>query len=179
MEEEWKEVVAYEGLYQVSNLGRIKSLFKKHKNEIFLKPKIERNGYLRITLAKKGKHKSFSIHRLVAIAFKPNPLNLPQVNHIDENKLNNNSNNLEWCTGEYNLNYGKRNLKCSNFNKENFSKKVYQYSKDKILIRKWNSLADAERESNFNHSAISNCCLGKRKYYKNYKWAYKPLEEAN
>lgn len=109
----WKPIKDYEGLYQVSNLGRVKSLERidslghKRKEKIF-KPRKDKYGYLRVSLWKDGKGKMVSIHRLVAIHFIPNPDNLPEVNHKDENKENNTLSNLEWCDRKYNNNYGTR-----------------------------------------------------------------------
>ena len=101
----WKDVKGYEGLYQVSNLGGIKSLGNsQNRKEKLLRTSI-RNGYCTTYLYKNNKKKSFLCHRLVAEAFIPNPDNLPQVNHKDENKLNNCVENLEWCTAKYNVNY--------------------------------------------------------------------------
>lgn len=112
--EEWKDIKGYEGLYQISNKGRVKSLGNnKSRKEKIRDGKIDNNGYKRIGLCKNGKEKKYKIHRLVAQAFLPNPDNLPVVNHKDENKLNNNVENLEWCTQEYNCNYGSRNEKIS------------------------------------------------------------------
>lgn len=119
MTEIWKDIVGYEGLYQVSNLGNVKRL-KGYKGrekgyiveEHLIKPSINSNGYQNVVLCKNGKTKTFTMHRLVAIAFLYNSDNLPQVNHKDENKLNNCVDNLEWCDSKYN-NYGTRNKKCS------------------------------------------------------------------
>ena len=105
--EEWRDIKGYEGLYQVSNKGRVKSLGNnKTKKEKILSLKPSNNGYIRVYLCKNGKQKPFSVHRLVAQAFLLNPNNLPVVNHKDENKLNNNVENLEWCTVAYNNTYG-------------------------------------------------------------------------
>lgn len=120
MTEIWKDIVGYEGLYQVSNLGNVKRL-KGYKGrgkgyiveEHFIQPSINSRGYQNVVLCKNGKTKTFSMHRLVAIAFLDNSNNLPQVNHKDENKLNNCVDNLEWCNSKYNNNYGTRNKKCS------------------------------------------------------------------
>ena len=113
--EVWKDVVGYEGLYQVSNLGRIKSLprlvhFKQDlyrmTKERILKNSVLKSGYCKVTLCKPGSQKLTLVHRIVAQAFIPNPLNLEYVNHKDENPLNCCVDNLEWCTHTYNLNYG-------------------------------------------------------------------------
>ena len=110
--EEWKDIKGYEGIYQISNKGRVKSLGNnKTKKEKILRPR-KINGYFSVRLCKKGeKPKEFNIHRLVAEHFIPNPDNLPVVNHKDENKLNNNVENLEWCTVAYNVNYSVNNCK--------------------------------------------------------------------
>ena len=105
----WKDIKGYEGLYQISNKGRVKSLGNnKTKKEKILSPG-KHKGYFYVSLYKNRKEKKYSIHRLVAQAFLPNPDNLPVVNHKDENKLNNNVENLEWCTQEYNVNYSSSN----------------------------------------------------------------------
>ena len=107
----WKDIKGYEGLYQISNKGRVKTLGNnKTRKEKIRDGKIDR-GYKRILLCKNGKKKQCLIHRLVAEAFLPNPDNLPVVNHKDENKLNNNVENLEWCTQAYNVNYSHNNCK--------------------------------------------------------------------
>lgn len=108
--EEWKDIKGYEGIYQISNKGRVKSLGNnKTRKEKILKPKPANNGYIRVYLCRKGeKPKPFLVHRLVAEHFILNPDNLPVVNHKDENKLNNNVENLEWCSVEYNNKYGTR-----------------------------------------------------------------------
>ena len=120
MTEIWKDIVGYEGLYQVSNLGNVKRL-KGYKGrgkgyiveEHIIQPSINSRGYQNVILCKNGKTKTFTMHRLVAIAFLYNSDNLPEVNHKDEDKTNNCVDNLEWCTAKYNVNYGTRNKKCS------------------------------------------------------------------
>lgn len=103
----WKPVVGYEGLYEVSNTGNVKSLGNKvWKNARILKPQVRgKSGYLFVRLSKDGQAKGINIHRLVAETFIPNPLNLPIVNHKDENRTNNHVDNLEWCTVSYNSKY--------------------------------------------------------------------------
>lgn len=104
--EEWRDIEGYEGLYQVSNKGNVKSLnYRRSGKEKKLRPE-KLNGYLLVCLSKDKKHKGFLVHRLVAKYFLENPDNLPVVNHKDENKENNSSENLEWCTQRYNVNYG-------------------------------------------------------------------------
>ena len=113
IDEIWKDIPDYEGLYQVSNLGRIKRLEHKRKNNLIntdstykehiLKPAKQTSEYMYIVLCKNGKTKGFRVHRLVAQTFIPNPENKPQVNHIDTNKSNNNVNNLEWCSRSENM----------------------------------------------------------------------------
>lgn len=109
--EEWKDIEGYESLYQVSTLGRVKSLARKDSRgcplrERYLKPDTRTCGYLFVSLSKNGIVHAKTIHRLVAQAFIDNPYDYPQVNHKDEDKTNNRVENLEWCTAKYNLNYG-------------------------------------------------------------------------
>lgn len=118
MKEIWKDVIGYEGLYQVSNIGNVKSLDRVVRYGRTLKGKEktkfeEKDGYLVVALCKNGKAKHIKVHRLVATAFIENPFNLPEVNHKDENKKNNHFDNLEWCTTKHNINYGTRNAKVS------------------------------------------------------------------
>ena len=169
MREIWKDIKDYEGLYQVSNWGRVKSLGNggTHKTSRILKS-ADARGYLQVELSKNGKTKKFSIHRLVAEAFLPNPLNLPQINHKDENPSNNNVSNLEWCDCKYNINYGSRNKKVAKVN----SKPVLQFSKSGSFIREWPSAKECGRNG-FDFRNVSACCLGKRKTYKGYIWKYK------
>ena len=101
MIEEWRPIVGFEGLYEVSNTGQVRNCRGK-----LLRPGLNHNGYLKCVLCKKGKTKTIYIHRLVAQAFIPNPQDLPQVNHKDEDKTNNSVDNLEWCSSKYNVNYG-------------------------------------------------------------------------
>ena len=146
------------------------------------------NGYLSVQLFdENGKSKRFLIHRLVAAAFVPNPENLPQVNHIDENPLNNAVSNLEWCTAKYNMNYGNgaktrhskidyttENRKTTaRINGSKRSKTVLQCSINGELIAKYNSAAEASRKTGANHSHIVECCNGKRyKTVNNFIWKY-------
>lgn len=113
MNEIWKDIEGYEGLYQVSNLGRVQSVDRLDGSNHRLKGKIRStsirpNGYEKVILSKNSKRKGHSVHRLVAQAFIPNPENKPQVNHIDENQTNNMASNLEWSTAKENANHGTR-----------------------------------------------------------------------
>ena len=163
--EYWKPVVGYEGLYEVSNWGRVKSL--KFGKEKILKP-IIRHGYYFVGLSKNGIVKSYSVHRLVAQVFIPNPNNLPCVNHKDENKQNNVVSNLEWCTHEYNNSYGTRSKRVA----EKQSKPVLQYDLEGNLIKEWVSINECGRNG-FNQGGICKCCNGKQKIYKGFIWKYK------
>lgn len=165
MEEIWKNIKEYED-YQVSNLGRVKSL--KFGKEIIMSQKIDRKGYLCVNLCKNGKHKKFSVHRLVAEAFIPNPNNYPQVNHKSEIKTQNNVENLEWCTNDYNQKYGNCIMKKS--------KTVLQKDKhtDKV-IAEYNSLRDIERLLGYKRTVISKCCNNAPHCLSayGYKWVFK------
>lgn len=148
----WKDCKGYEGLYQVSNLGRIWSI----KRQKYLKGCGDKDGYLRVSLtAKNGKVKTEKIHRLVAIAFISNPLGLPVVNHKDENKQNNTVDNLEWCSVGYNTIYSRgKPVLCVELNK------VFDCSQS------------AMRELGICGSAIRGCCKGKGKTAGGYHWRY-------
>ena len=144
MIEEWRTIVGYEGQYEVSSYGRVRSLdrfyYRLHKGKV-LSPTKDRYGYLTVTLNCNGKSKTIKIHRLVAQAFLPNPDNLPQINHLDEDKTNNRVDNLEWCDPKYNMNYGTRQERYRNtmlerghwsgLSREEYEKKRYQENKDK------------------------------------------------
>lgn len=172
MDEIWKDIKDYEGLYQVSNWGRIKSI--RFGKERIMKLCIDRYGYLYIVLYKNNKQKNFRIHRLVAEAFLQNPHNYPCINHKDENKQNNNVENLEWCSAKYNANYGTRNERISkNRDISKHSKPVLQYTLDGQFVREWLSAKQAEIEGGFHQGNICMCCRGKRKYHHNFIWRYK------
>ena len=181
IQEIWKDIQGYEGLYQISNLGRVKSLERiiitsnnitKKISEKILKPCLRKNGYYSIVLQKNNKSKYYTIHRLVAKEFIPNPDNLPQVNHKDENKLNNNVDNLEWCTSKYNNNYGTHNERHALAR----SKTVYQYSLSKKLLSIWKSTHDVNYKLGYHQGNIAACCRGERKTAYNCIWSYEKLE---
>lgn len=155
----FKEIEGYEGLYEVSNLGNVKSLnYNKTKIERILKAEKDIGGYLRVALRKQGKQKHYKIHRLVAQAFIPNPNNYKQVNHIDEDKTNNAASNLEWCSAKYNSSYGTRTHRITKKN----SKQVLFVEVNNI----YQSAKQIEKEFGFPHQSISKVCTGKRKTYK-------------
>ena len=167
MEEIWKDIEGYENLYQVSNMGRVKSMGNGNSNkskEMIMKQTKNRKGYHMIRLCKEGVGKGFSVHRLVAQAFIPNPNNLPQVNHIDEEKTNNIVDNLEWCTAEYNVKYGTRTDKTS--------KQILQITSENKVVRFWKSIRNVENVLGFSNSNIQKCCVGKKNTAYGYKWQY-------
>lgn len=166
----WKDIPNYEGLYQVSNWGQVKSLsYNKTGKEKIMKPSKDKNGYLHVNLYKDGKRKSFLVHRLVAMTFIPNLENLPIINHKDEDKQNNHVDNLEFCTHEYNLNYGTRNNRMSQAKKI----PILQYTKQGVFIREWDSATDVEKELNISQGDISKCCNNNRKSAGKFIWRYK------
>ena len=154
--EEWRDIKGYEGYYQISNFGRVKSLSRdvgsnRCKKETIMKTSLDKDGYEHLVLRKNGKQRHFRVNRLVAEAFLENPNNYPQVNHKDEDKTNNNANNLEWCSAKYNVNYGSRTEKAS--------KKVICVTTGKIF----KSIAEASKYYNLKGNHISACCKGKLK----------------
>lgn len=182
MEEIWKDIKGYENLYQISTYGNVRSLphirstgtgkcLQKGK---ILKPAIQKIGYKFVVLSKNGKTKGFRVHRLVAEAFIPNPDNLPQVNHKDENKLNNNINNLEWCSAIYNNNYGTKKERYRKSLIKKIGRRINQYDLDGNYIRTWECLMDAERYLNKKRASmpITLCCRKKSKTAYGYRWEY-------
>lgn len=165
-EEIWKDIEEYENLYQVSSIGRVKSLNYNHTTgkDRILKPAKDIYGYLYVSLCKQGKIKTHRIHRLVAEAFIPNPNNFPQVNHKNEDKTNNYVSNLEWCDRKYNCNYGTRNKRIA----EKCSKQVLCVETGKI----YPSTHQVEKQLGFAHQNIVNACIGKRKTCGGFHWKY-------
>ena len=166
MEEEWRDIKGYEGKYQVSNLGRVKSLGNnKSKKEKILKH-INSCGYSNVNLYKNGKKKPFLVHRLVAMHFIENPNNYSQVNHKDENPTNNRVDNLEWCTHEYNLNYGTRNKRTSESMKGKYKGSKNPASRKVQCIttgKKFNTVKEAGEYYFVNKVSITQCCRGNYK----------------
>lgn len=162
----WKNIEGYEGLYQVSNLGEVKSLkFAGGSKSRKLKLGKTSNGYMKIVLGSGKNRKTFSIHRLVAMAFIPNPNNYPEVNHKDEDKTNNIVTNLEWCTRGYNANYGtiserlSSKVSYSRRNKSNCSKKIICVTTGEIF----NCILDASEKYKIPSGNISANAKGRIK----------------
>lgn len=165
----WKDIKGYEGIYQVSSIGRVKNI---NSNRI-LKDS-NRNGYRRVVLCKNSIKKHKNIHRLVAEAFIPNPHNLQQVNHINEIKTDNRVENLEWCTASYNNTFGSRinRIKKSLTNGKK-CKRIEQFSILGLFIREWISGSEIENSLGYDQGNISKCCLGKSKTAYGFIWKFK------
>lgn len=165
--EEWKDIIGYEGLYQISNLGRVRN----SKGQI-LTGYTNNKGYQMVHLQVNNTNKLYSIHRLVAIHFIDNPDNLPCVNHINEIKIDNRADNLEWCTHRYNVNYGTRNKRVSKTKRNNtYNTKAVRC----VELRKtFPSTREASRKTGIDCSQISAVCNHKKNYKTagGYHWHY-------
>lgn len=205
MEEIWKDIAGYEGLYQVSNMGRVKSLERtrnmnlpSHKKPAPVHERIlafgKSLGYHRVVLAKGGINRGFRVHKLVALAFIPNPDNRPQINHKDGDKHNNSVENLEWVTPKENIKHaienglitttptfkgrhhtdeakriiGEKNRWGSSRN----HRIILQYSKSGEFIRKWRGFVEIEKELGLSKQNIQKCCGNKTKSAYGYVWKY-------
>lgn len=164
--EEWRPITGYEGLYEISNLGRVKT----HHTRIgglqdtcnhIMKQSIM-GGYYKVVLRKDGKKKMVNVHRLVVCAFLDNRLGLKEVNHVDENKLNNNVTNLEWCSHRYNIAYSHNIEKAYNAAK----KSVNVWRKNGEYVNRYESTHEAARKLHCDQRHISKCCNGKIKSHK-------------
>ena len=198
MEEQWKTAIydgiIYEGLYKVSNLGRILSLDYNHTGKPGLMNPSNMKGYLRVKLWKNGEKKYCLVHRLVAEAFLPNPENKPQVNHKIEGKKGKTMNmvffnkdgtidkkrtTIEWSTPKENNNYATRNERAGKAISKakkgiintKLSKRVLQLSLTGELIREWPSTMECARNG-FNQGAVAACCRGEKPHYKGFRWEY-------
>lgn len=172
--EVWKDISEYEGLYQVSDKGKVKSLnYKQSKKENILTPVKDKTGYYVVSLSKKGVVKRAFIHRLVGETFLDNSNNYPCINHIDGNKLNNDVSNLEFCT------YGHNNKEAYRIGLNHprvKPKKVNQYDLEGNFIKTWDGEATAGRSLNINQRNISSCCRGLRNNAGGYIWKFKEEE---
>lgn len=175
----WKDIKGYEGYYQVSNLGRVRSLdrvcYQRHYSGVmsrhYRKGRIikgsARGGRKTVLLAKNGEEKTFPVSRLVALHFIPNPNNYPVINRLDANTMNNRADNLEWCTQSHNIQYAYDN----GTKIPPHMRKVKQYDLNGNYIRTWDSMAEAARSCK-GHCNIYKVCIGKRNQAGGYKWEY-------
>ena len=160
MGEAWKDITGYEGLYQVSDLGKVK------RNGKVLATRLCGSGYTMVTLSKGGVRNTCMVHRLVAKEFLPNPHDYPVINHKDEDKNNNAISNLEWCTQKYNVNYG-----------DGIERRIVKQSKpveqmlNGVVVRRWNSTSEL-RKSGYNYRHIFDCCNGRQKTAHGFTWRF-------
>lgn len=193
----WRDIQDYDGKYQVSSLGRVKSL-KFGKEKILRQAKMK-NGYLYVNLCKEGKIKTCRVNRLVGNAFLDNPNNLPCFNHKNEIKTDNRAVNLEPCDYQYNNTFGtvvQRRVASTDYkafqarrvastdwksvgrkNAEKLSKQVYQYDKNGTLVAIWQSTKECGRNG-FHCGNVSECCNGKRKTHRGFIWSYTPIDSV-
>lgn len=182
MQEVYKDIIGYEGYYQVSNLGNVKSVDRivtnngkriPRKGKVLSKG-LSKYGYLTVVLSKNGVHKNYRVNRLVAEAFIPNPQQLPFVNHKNEEKTDNRVENLEWCDAVYNHNYGtiKERISKSGRNCKTKSKKVVQMTLDGEVVAVFPSTMEVQRQLGFSNGNISNCCVGRVPHVYGFKWKY-------
>ena len=181
MREIWKDIPNYEGYYQISNLGNVKSLIGWSysekcyiKREKILKPNLRE--YKQIVLIKNKKREYHYIHRLVAQAFVPNPNNLSYVNHKDENKYNNNADNLEFCSHQYNDCYGtkldRQSIALTKYN-------ILQYDANGNLIKKWFNIREIVRKMGYSKTNIQHCCMKKCKTAYGFICEYLPITDES
>ena len=178
MEEIWKDIAGYEGKYQVSDLGRVRSLPRPKTSHnasgeytFTTKPKIlrtftQRGGYQRVSFGKGKDKKAFMVHRLVGMAFVPGYREGLFVNHKDENPNNNRADNLEWCNAEYNNSYGNHSENCKRH------RAVVQMTMDGQEIATFDSIVEAEEKTGCRATSIQNCCVGRFKSSLGYRWRY-------
>lgn len=182
MEEVWKDIPGFEGKYQVSNCGKVRSLNHRKTGQIKVMALFNNLGYKRVGLCKNGKQRKYLVHVLVAMAFLPNPENLPYVNHKDESKDNNfvwinedggvdpQKSNLEWCTTEYNNGYGtvRERQRHSHLNRKDLSKPIFCVE----LNKEYPSQREAARELNIHQENISKCLCGELKTTGHFHWRW-------
>lgn len=167
--EEWKPIEGYEGMYEVSNKGKIKSLARDYNNRTLhdriMKQYVGKTGYFCIRLCKNGKTKLFKVHRLIAEAFIDNPNKLPFINHLDGNKLNNSISNLEWCSPS-------RNIKHAYLTGLRRTQSVFQLDVEGKVLKMWGSISEASEKTGVDISKICSCCRGGQKTAGGYVWKY-------
>lgn len=184
-EEIWKNIRDYGDYYEVSNFGRVRSKNRTIEQECkgkkvnftykgsILKQQLINSGYYVVSLSKSSIQKKFLVHRLVAETFLDNPKNYSQINHVDENKLNNNLDNLEWCDAKYNILYNNRATKIG----RKLGKKIFVYDKEHKLIRIFNSSKEASYFLCIPDRGIRKACTRNNHLYKNYIWNYEKLDK--
>lgn len=168
MMEIWKDVPNYEGLYQVSNFGRTKRLFKNGRENI-LHGRMDKDGYIEVILSKGQKKKFVRLHRLVAEVFVPNPENKPQVNHKDRAKHNNAESNLEWVTASENTTH------TFVTGRKVYKRPIAQYTKGMEFVALWDSITEASKALNINRNNICTCCHGSLPSAGGYVWRYQEV----
>ena len=176
----WKDVPGYVGLYQISNYGRVKSVFRneicgnmnRKRNEKILKPSLRKRYYF-VSLSKNGIKYNAVIHRLVAAAFIPNPENKPCIDHIDGDRANNHADNLRWVTVKENQNNPITKSKWIGKKAKPHHEKAVEQIKNGIVVNVFVSIQEAARKGNFSATAICKVCKGKGNLHKGYKWRYK------
>lgn len=177
MKEEWRAVQGYSGLYEVSDLGRIRSLPREIKTYNggkwtrpgkIIKPITNKDGYQQVHICKDGKQTTRKVHQLVALAFLENPDGFLEVNHKNENKADNRAANLEWCSREYNINYGTARKRTGIAN----GRPVIQYSLNGEKIQEFYSSYEAQRRLGVIEQSINLCCLGRRQQAGGFRWKY-------
>lgn len=162
----WKTMKEHNN-YEISNYGKVRN----KKTGRIRKTTINNKGYEQIIVYINKKPKTYYIHRLVASNFIENPNNYKEVNHLDENKLNNNVNNLEWCNGEYNLHYGTRVNRILKAKEPTF-KQIIQKDLQGNVIRVWKSIREIQEKTNYNKQSIHYCCSGRYKTSNGFIWKY-------
>lgn len=150
--------------YEINTKGQV-----RNSNKHILSQSISNAGYYRVHLCKNGKAKWYAVHKLVAETFIPNPLHLPEVNHKDENKLNNDVSNLEWCSNNYNKNYGTRNKRISKTQTNNNLSQLVKCVETNVI---YPSIMEAQRQTGIFNTAIGKVCKGERKTAGHYHWVY-------
>ena len=185
MSEIWKPIKGYEGIYEVSSYGRVRSLERIDtrpnprtgkamnfiKKQRIVTNKNHPQGYKTVLLYKGGSSEQFLLHRLVAQAFIPNPQNLPCVNHKDEDKTNNRADNLEWCSQQYNVNYGTGVSRMKSKIKAR-CKRICQYDNEGRLIATFATSIEAAEKTGICRSGIANALTGRHETSGGYRWKY-------